>query len=93
MQNGVKAIGDSLFINTTYSYNSAVERSYEYAIRNIQENGGELKDETLFIPSQQVTAPKLEISFPGVVYEKSISFLSKGDFEFKGQWQIHKEKS
>ena len=25
MQEGVKAIGDSIFINTTYSFNSAVE--------------------------------------------------------------------
>ena len=32
MQEGVKAIGDSTFIHTTYSFNSAVKSTYKYAI-------------------------------------------------------------
>ncbi len=35
MQAGVKAIGDSLFIHTTYSFNSAVAATYKYAIELI----------------------------------------------------------
>jgi hypothetical protein len=92
MQNGVKAVGDSLFINTTYSFNTAVEATYEYAMKNIREHWGSVQNETLYIPVQQATAPKLEVSIPDVIYYKSADVFSKIGFETAGLWQVYKEK-
>jgi hypothetical protein len=91
MQKGVKDMGDSIFSNTSYSFNSAVESTYKYAIQHIQKNGGEVKDNTITIPIQQVTLPQLEISFPNVVFNKEFSIFSKDNWKFKGNWQVYKE--
>ncbi len=40
MQEGVNALGDSLFIHTSYSFNSAVASTYKYANDLITKNGG-----------------------------------------------------
>ncbi len=47
MQQGVKAIGDSLFINTTYSFNSAVKATDDYARDLIVKDGGKVTDKKI----------------------------------------------
>jgi hypothetical protein len=93
MQQGVKQVGDSLFINTSYSFNSAVESTFKYAIKLIQKYGGMIKDNNITLPVQQVVPAKLEVSFPNVVFDKTLSVFSKENWKFKGSWQVYKEKS
>ena len=47
MQEGVKAVGDSIFINTTYSFNSAVSSTYKYALDLIAKDGGTVTDKKI----------------------------------------------
>ncbi len=44
MQDGVNAVGDSIFINTTYSFNSAVNSTLKYAVALIEKNGGKVNE-------------------------------------------------
>ncbi|MBK7215030.1 MAG: ADP-ribosylglycohydrolase family protein [Bacteroidales bacterium] len=93
MQNGVRHMGDSLFINTTYSFNSAVESTYKYALTLIKANGGKLENNIITLPVQEVVPAKLEVSFPNVVYERNASVFSDAGWKFKGNWQPYMEKS
>ena len=47
MQEGVNALGDSLFIYTSYSFNSAVSSTDKYALDLILKDGGEVTDELI----------------------------------------------
>jgi hypothetical protein len=87
MQMGVKAIGDSVFINTTYSFNLAVESTYRYANELILRDGGKINEKNISIKAQEPAAPAAEISFPNVVFEKSISVFEKSGWIFKGGWK------
>jgi hypothetical protein len=93
MQKGVKDVGDSVFINTSYTFNSAVESTYNYAIQLIAKNGGEISNNNITIPIQAIVLPPLEVSFPDVVFEKELSVFTPGIWNFKGNWQVFKEKS
>jgi hypothetical protein len=87
MQQGVKAIGDSLFINTTYSFNSAVIATDKYALDLILKDGGKVTDKKIMVKSQEPVAPKNEISFPDVVFDKRVSVFEDNAFIFKGKWK------
>jgi hypothetical protein len=87
MQNGVKAIGDSLFINTTYSFNSAVTATNKYALDFITKNGGNVSDKEVSIKKQEPVAPKNEVSFPDVVFDKRVSVFENNGWVFKGKWK------
>jgi hypothetical protein len=93
MQDGVKAVGDSLFINTNYSFNKAVQRTFDIAVENIIRNGGEVSDEVIYISMQKTEAPALEVSFPGVVYDHSVSVFAEDNFNLTGNWHVYKEVS
>jgi hypothetical protein len=86
MQDGVKAIGDSIFINTTYSFNSAVRSTNKYALDLIVKNGGKVSDKKIMVKTQLPVAPKPEVSFPNVVFDKRISVFDKNGWSFKGKW-------
>ena len=58
MQEGVKAISDSIFINTTYSFNSAVTSTYKYALDLITKDGGKVADKNIMVKTQFPVAPK-----------------------------------
>jgi hypothetical protein len=88
MKEGVKAIGDSLFINTTYSFNTAVSGTYRYALDLIQKNGGIVSDGKILIKTQLPSAPAPEDAFPDVVFDKKISVFDAGKWEFKGNWKL-----
>src|SRR5512133_323086 len=84
MQEGVRSIGDSLFINTSYSFNTAVTSTYKYALDLIRKEGGEVTERKISIKSQVPSAPILETAFPNSVFDSRISVFDKGGWTFKG---------
>ncbi len=87
MQEGVTAIGDSLFIYTTYSFNTAVAGTYKYALDLISREGGKVTGTKLMIKEQEPVSPALEVSFPDLVFDRSLSVFESKEFKFTGKWQ------
>ena len=87
MQEGVKIMSDSIFINTNYSFNSAVASTEKYAQAMILKNGGKIADKDIIIQTQFAVAPAQEISFPNVVFDKTVSVFDKNGWSFKGSWK------
>ncbi|HUX56932.1 MAG TPA: ADP-ribosylglycohydrolase family protein [Bacteroidales bacterium] len=87
MQEGVNAVSDSLFINTTYSFNSAVSSTNKYALQLIAKDGGKVIGKKIMIKTQVPAAPVFEVSFPDVVFDKSVSVFDKNGWIFKGKWK------
>ena len=93
MQEGVKAISDSIFINTTYSFNSAVTSTYKYALDLITKDGGKVADKNIMVKTQFPVAPKNEVSFPNVIFDKRVSVFEKNGWIFKGKWKTFEDPS
>ena len=91
-QQAVNAIGDSLFINTTYSFNKAVTKTMEYAQKFAVDNGGESTENELIIKVQAPQAFPLEVAFPKLVFDRKISVFAKEGVEMKGNWADVKSK-
>jgi len=91
MKEGVKYMGDSLFINTDYSFNKAVENTYKYVTKLIVDNGGKVGENEITITTQVPDAPPLEVSFPNVVLEKKISIFDKNVWKFTGNWKTYQK--
>ncbi|MCJ7448613.1 MAG: ADP-ribosylglycohydrolase family protein [Bacteroidales bacterium] len=89
MKDGIKAISDSTFINTNYSFNKAVESTYNYAIGFIKENDGKVTREKLRIKVQKPVPLKFEVAFPDMVYDRTVSVFDKDGFILKGAWKKH----
>jgi hypothetical protein len=89
MQEGVKAMGDSLFINTSYSFNSAVKATDTYARDLIVKDGGSISDSRIRVKIQEPAAPVNEVSFPDVVFDKEISVFDDNGWIFKGKWMTY----
>jgi ADP-ribosylglycohydrolase len=87
MRKGVMDVADSAFINTNYTFNKAVESTYNYAISLIKENGGEVKNSNILVKAQQPVSPKLEIAFPGLVFDKAVPAGDKKSWKIKGSWK------
>ncbi len=87
MKNGISGIGDSLFINTNYSFNKAVESTYNYAISFIKTGGGEVSDKVIRIKNQEPAAPEFEESFPNLVFDHKISIFNTKEWKTKGSWE------
>jgi hypothetical protein len=92
MQDGVKKQGDSIFIHTTYSFNTAVESTFNYAEKLITDNGGEVSDKKIKIKKQVPVAPPLEVSFPDLVFGSTISIFDEKPWKLKGKWKILERK-
>jgi hypothetical protein len=90
MKSGISAIADSVFINTNYSFNRAVENTFAYALDFIRAAGGIITDNTIKIKAQEPVAPTLEVAFPDLVFDKSVSVFDGTSWRFKGNWQILK---
>jgi len=88
MQNGVKSIGDSTFIHTSYSFNSAVESTFNYALSLIEKGGGNFSGRKIKIKSQQPVEPELEVSFPDVVFDRRVSVFEENGWKTKGKWNV-----
>ncbi|MBK8882004.1 MAG: ADP-ribosylglycohydrolase family protein [Bacteroidales bacterium] len=93
MQDGVTAIGDSLFINTTYSFNTAVSATDKYARELIAKDGGEVSDNSIKIKLQEPVAPPNEISFPDVVFDRRMEIFDNNGWKFKGNWKAFEKIS
>jgi len=89
----VLAIGDSLFINTNYSYNKAVDQTMKYAKELTIQNGGTATNTELKIKVQTPEPFALEVAFPKLVFDRSVSVFEKGGWEFKGKWATYKQKT
>jgi hypothetical protein len=87
MQDGVTAIGDSLFINTSYSFNSAVKNTYKYAEDLIKRDSGKVEEKSIRIKTQTPLAPALEVAFPQLVFDKTVSIFDQAAWKYKGSWK------
>lgn len=88
-QNAVKAIGDSVFINTNYSFNKAVGQTMKYAQKLAVENGGESTDQQLKVKVQKSQPFALEVSFPKVIFDKKVKVIVNDGWKFKGNWAVN----
>lgn len=93
MQEGIRAIADSTFIHTSYSFNTAVEATYRYALELNSRSGGKSGGSRILIKKEEPVAPALEISFPDLVFDRKISVFDKKEWKFKGKWEIHSAAS
>jgi len=89
MKEGVTYMGDSLFINTDYSFNKAVENTYKYATKLIVDNGGKVGENEITIATQVPVAPPLEVSFPNVVLDTTISIFNNDAWTSTGNWKTY----
>ena len=87
MQEVIKNIGDSIFIHTSYSFNSAVSNTYNYALELIARDGGKVTDDKIRVRTQLPVAPDLNVSFPDVVFDKKVSVFDKNGWIFSGRWE------
>jgi hypothetical protein len=92
MQEGVKAMGDSIFIHTSYSFNSAVESTYNYAVAFIKKDGGIVKGNKLIIKAQNPVEPSLEVAFQDVVFDRKISIFDENTWSFRGKWEVQEAR-
>lgn len=83
----VASMGDSIFINTTYSFNTAVKSTEKYAHNLILREGGKINDKKIMIKTQMPVATDAEVSFPDVVFDKTISVFENSGWSFKGNWK------
>jgi len=89
MQQGVRLLGDSLFTHTTYSFNTAVASTYKYATELITKNRGYTGAKNIMIKVQGPVAPELEVAFPDLLFDKSVSVFEKGPWKMKGKWNTY----
>ena len=90
---GVIEYGDSIFINTNYSFNKAVENTYNYALDLIRKDSGIVSTKEIKIKIQEPVAPALEVSFPNLVFDKTVTVFEKGPWKFTGKWETVSRKS
>ena len=86
IQQGVLAFGDSAFVNTTYSFNSAVGSTYRYALSLIENEGGKAGKRNIRIKTQEPVEAVLETSFPNVVFDRVVPVFDNRVWKLKGQW-------
>lgn len=92
-QDAVKAVGDSLFIHTSYSFNKAVDQTMKYAQDIILQNGGTVSDKDVTVKIQTPVAFPFKDAFPKVVFDKRVNVFSKdkGAWDLKGTWANTKD--
>jgi len=88
MQEGVNAVGDSLFVHTNYSFNSAVNSTYKYALELIQKEGGKVTGNEISIRTQLPQPILFEVSYPNSAFKCTVSFDSSA-WNFSGDWKMH----
>lgn len=89
-QQAVKAMGDSIFIFTPYSFNKAVDRTLYYAKEIALQNGGNISNEIVTIKTQKPTPMAMEDAFPNLVLGKRENTYA-ASFQTKGEWQENEE--
>lgn len=89
MQDGVTAVGDSVFVNTTYNFNTAVSSTYKYALELIQKEGGKVTEKEISIKIQQPQPLPLEVSYPNTAFKNMITVFDSKEWKFTGDWKTH----
>ena len=89
----VIAIGDSLFINTNYSFNKAVDQTMKYAKNLIVQNGGIATESKLTIKIQAPEPFALEVAFPKLVFDHQVTVFEKEGWAFKGKWETYRQNN
>ena len=87
-QNAIHAMGDSLFIFTNYSYNKAVDQTFKYAKELAIQNGGMVNDKEIKIKVQPTEPFALEVSFPKLVFDRTVNATDANGWKYKGKWDI-----
>jgi hypothetical protein len=88
-QTAVMAMGDSLFDNTSYSFNKAVKSTMKYAQEMVVRNGGKLGEKDITIKVQSPVAAALEDAFPKLVFHKRVNVFANQENDAwvtKGAW-------
>jgi hypothetical protein len=75
-QAAVLAMGDSLFNNTSYSFNKAVKSTMKYAQEMVATNGGNIGENDISIKVQSPVAAALEDAFPKLVFHKRVNVFA-----------------
>ncbi len=76
-------MGDSIFINTTYSFNSAVKSTEKYAHELILKDGGKINDKKIMVKTQIPVATCLKYLFPMWYLIKQFRFLMNTGWSLK----------
>jgi hypothetical protein len=82
----IKDIADINFVHTSYSFNSVVARTLEYAQQLIVANGGTIQDGICKVKLQEPIAPILEQSFPNMEVGYRTTVQDTIGWEWKGNW-------
>ena len=86
-QDAIHAMGDSLFIFTDYSFNKAVSQTLKYAKALTVKNGGIVTEKEIKIKVQPPHPFAFEVSFPKLVFDRTVNVTEKDGWEFKGKWE------
>ena len=89
-QQAVQAMGDTLFIHTSYSFNKAVNQTMKYARELALKNGGIANDRELKIKIQTPHPFKPEVAFPKLVFDHKVTVFEKDRWQFTGNWAVYK---
>ncbi|WP_352423862.1 ADP-ribosylglycohydrolase family protein [Proteiniphilum sp.] len=89
MRESITNIGDSTFVNTNYTFNKAVENTYQYAVKFVKERGGEIISDEIKIKREVPIAPELEVSFPDNLFSYKFSIFETDKWQFTNDWPIH----
>ena len=94
-QEVVKQMGDSLFLHTSYSFNTAVKKTMDYAFEIISENEGEIMDTTVVVNIQKPVALPIEDAFPRITLSKRLTIdkEKQSEWNIRGAWTIDKENT
>jgi len=87
-RNAVQKMGDTLFINTNYSFNKAVSQTIKYAKDLAVQNGGYVTDSEVKIKVQAPEPYAAEVAFPKLVADHRVTVFDKQGWQFKGNWTV-----
>lgn len=82
----IKEIADMNFIHTSYSFNSVVARTLEFAQELIVLNSGSIVDGIYRIKIQKPIAPNLEQSFQNLSVSYRTTAQDSEGWDWEGQW-------
>jgi len=83
-RSGIPALADKKFDYTDYSFNDICASTLRRALTLVEQNGGKVTNQDVYIPLQTPKAPKLEQWNPGIPYAR----LDAADpaWSWKGGW-------
>ena len=83
----VEYLGDSLFINTDYSFKKTIAKTIDYVKQITIQQGGQATEQLITINPQAPKAGLVESSFPNLIFDRKVTPFEKEGWEFKGKWE------